>query len=408
MSVCVTLVHGTWGKKSGWTRSGSILWDYLKLHIADELVISRFEWTGRNSPSARARAGQELRQHLTNAISQYPDAKQFIVTHSHGGNVALYALRDESVLAQITGLVCLSTPFLYAQERPFGPDEEEILIIFAGFMALAGGLWFSWSRDVPRGVSIVGCVALYLLITIALFTWKRISDRVVNKFAFPVVPAQKLLVVRMSADEATGALVTSQFVTWILSQLWFYASNVSGRVRRAVYNFSDSAWTRKWGSRGLKLLLISILIFAAMDVITDGFTGNSTLTIIGESAGSVMLALFAGLMLFIFAGAASQVADLLTSILLLLVVLPISIAMLPFGPELVFYSFFVEITSETVPPGDSYPVNTFVSRSDGSLTHTQSYEDERVLKLIVDWINERQSSPVVREMPRAGSREQNN
>jgi hypothetical protein len=88
----------------------------------------------------------------------------------------------------------------------------------------------------------------------------------------------------------------------------------------------------------------------------------------------------------------AYLSQLLALFLLVLIVLPISIAIVPFGPELVLTSFFVEIKVEPIPAGTSYELHSFVSHTDGSLSHTPSYDDDRVLNLIADWINRSRDS----------------
>lgn len=397
MSVVITLVHGTWGRHSAWTSQSSRLSECLKKCIADEVFLRRFEWSGRNSPSARLNAAEKLRKDLRRAIDEYPAAKQFIIAHSHGGNVALYALRDGNLLANISGLVCLSTPFLYARKRDLGPHLDEMLVLISGYGAMATVLWYTWTRHAPHFLLLLGLAVVMFCIILVLSLWQRISENSIDKFKMPVLPAQKLLILRMSGDEATSALVTSQFFAWLPSRIWLFASQFSGKMRTMLEHRLDVALDptlgSKWSSRTATIGVIALGLFTMAAFITNGFQGNSIWVIIGEVAGSVLLASIFVVTLFFLAAASSVLANLITAALLLLIVVPVSIAVLPFGPELVLTSFFVEITSEAVPSGASYPVHTFVSHADGSLSHTQTYDDEQALTLLVDWINRSASVP---------------
>lgn len=71
----------------------------------------------------RLRAGGELLKTLKERIDQYPDSKHFIISHSHGGNVVLYALRDKEIRSNISGLLFMGVPFITCEER----DIDECL-----------------------------------------------------------------------------------------------------------------------------------------------------------------------------------------------------------------------------------------------------------------------------------------
>ena len=63
------------------------------------------------------KAAVKLRADLYQAIHDYPSSKHVIIAHSHGGNVALYALKDAELRSRVSGLVTLATPFLFVESR---------------------------------------------------------------------------------------------------------------------------------------------------------------------------------------------------------------------------------------------------------------------------------------------------
>src|SRR5687767_1337167 len=93
--IVVTLVHGTWGRKAKWTSRTSPLTTALRHGLPTLRKIYSFEWNGRNSNRARLEAAQRLRWHHEHVTEAHEGAAHFIIAHSHGGNVALYACRDE-------------------------------------------------------------------------------------------------------------------------------------------------------------------------------------------------------------------------------------------------------------------------------------------------------------------------
>ena len=80
-------------------------------------AIRTFIWSGANSHKARINAGHELAGFVDRLCSTESFRRVWCVTHSHGGNVALYALRDERFAARLAGIVFLGTPFLHIHCR---------------------------------------------------------------------------------------------------------------------------------------------------------------------------------------------------------------------------------------------------------------------------------------------------
>ena len=89
---------------------------------------------------ARHRATTELRDFLRSQLAEYPPeegARHFVIAHSHGGNIALYALRDPELAHRLSGVACFATPFLYVRRRPYNPIY--LIFVFGAAMALAVG-----------------------------------------------------------------------------------------------------------------------------------------------------------------------------------------------------------------------------------------------------------------------------
>ena len=93
--------------------------DSLRQEFGDGTHLVRFQWTGGNTHGARHRAAAQLRSFLAESIHLYPRAHHFIVSHSHGGNVALYALQGLRGGDAVTGIVAMGTPFIDCEVRDF-------------------------------------------------------------------------------------------------------------------------------------------------------------------------------------------------------------------------------------------------------------------------------------------------
>jgi len=85
-------------------------------------VIRRFPWSGANRNSDRIEAGKRLAAALKENLASYPDAAHFVIAHSHGGNLALYALNDPRLQQGLSGIICMNTPFISATRR----DAEQL------------------------------------------------------------------------------------------------------------------------------------------------------------------------------------------------------------------------------------------------------------------------------------------
>lgn len=128
----ILLVHGTWGRRSGWTRRDS------KLHtrLSDEfpgITIGRFEWSGSNRHHQRAKAASRLF-----AVRRGPYDRTVLIGHSHGGNVierAMSLLDPDRV-----GAVTVGTPFLRFEPRRSDRLERAPMFSAARLLGLLVGV----------------------------------------------------------------------------------------------------------------------------------------------------------------------------------------------------------------------------------------------------------------------------
>ncbi|MCP5235748.1 MAG: alpha/beta fold hydrolase [Zoogloeaceae bacterium] len=117
------LIHGTFGCRSEFAFPDSFLAEALKARITGSVVFRRFEWDGFNSHECRLRAAKDLVAVLENQVSEFPSSRHFIIAHSHGGNVAGYALKESAVAKRVARVYTLATPFICARPR-WGEEES--------------------------------------------------------------------------------------------------------------------------------------------------------------------------------------------------------------------------------------------------------------------------------------------
>ncbi len=86
------LVHGTWAANEQWWKPGGDFHSYLLNGIRPDLYANAdaFSWSGAYSEAARAIAATELQAWLTAHAIQNP----YLLTHSHGGSIAMLATQN--------------------------------------------------------------------------------------------------------------------------------------------------------------------------------------------------------------------------------------------------------------------------------------------------------------------------
>ena len=344
--VLITLVHGTFAPGAPWTRDDSALCKALRERLPGA-SIDAFTWSGHNSNRARLDAGFELAQWTEERITEYErehggPIDHYVIAHSHGGNVALYACRFRHFADHLTKLVCLSTPFLSVRRR----HQSRMILITLVVGLLIWGAALAVFLGVRLWVAATG--ALAMLLGVAALTkdgLDRIEQRaghLASELSPPTIDAKSVLIVRGDSDEATGALVSAQFPTAVVSLLWGWFEKASRAPDR----------TRLQHDTGI---------------------GRALVDLARPWASLVLYALMA---------------------LVAVATIPLfALATLPFGlrSEVWGQSLLVEIVADVTPPG-SWTVHRLRDfpfadpRLDGVLRHSLSYEHENAIKVIVEWL----------------------
>jgi pimeloyl-ACP methyl ester carboxylesterase len=141
----VVLIHGTWAHQAAWTRSGDLV-VALSEEFGDQAILAHYDWTGWNSHSARLEASRQLALYLREIRSLYPQIRIALVAHSHGGNIALYTLRHDALLAD--AVVTISTPFLRVEPRAVDVYRRALATTARGWLCALCLVAFSWSSAI--------------------------------------------------------------------------------------------------------------------------------------------------------------------------------------------------------------------------------------------------------------------
>jgi hypothetical protein len=227
-----TLVHGTFAPGAAWTQDGSLLRKALRDAFGDNVYFhDTFRWSGWPSHLARHLGGKTFRDFMLDVIERHP-GRHYIIAHSHGGPVALYALREKNLAERIEGVVTLSTPYLLARQR-----ELSLLGKMAGISGFLGAMVIGGLICISLSAWLVGGVRAYfhihgtwpwgvrnLILTIFLplpLVYGLVSvlqgivegiEKLTRWFlatlAIPDVHPERLLIVRGPSDEANALITT--------------------------------------------------------------------------------------------------------------------------------------------------------------------------------------------------------
>jgi putative serine esterase DUF676 len=215
--------------------------------------IRVFQWSGGNSFMARRRAAVELAEDIKKISLDNPNARIVCVAHSHGGNVALYAVQllkgvdlsnpNEKKIDIIT----LATPFVQMMSSSCVQDKSLVALSVQSAVMTAFGLvfWFLSSSDLDGLISFIfgdllylAAIAAFVPATIAFYAFFltghffRATVQTNDwpgfvSYSLTDKPAVSLLALRSVDDEAglalaigrVGARLDTILVEWLLQSL---------------------------------------------------------------------------------------------------------------------------------------------------------------------------------------------
>lgn len=220
-------VHGTFAHRAEWIEPESALCRVLRRELGWRSRIEPFRWSGANSIVQRSRAADDLRRHLEQKLREYPQAHHLVVAHSHGGNVAFWAVSEERLAKRLLGVTTLATPFLSAQAR----DSDEDLIdpgtaffagLFAGWAMLFYGVHrdgdlSSWPWAVGVGIALVAAMSLGGWL---LERMRRHAARLAKCMPSSALAPEQVAIVRVQGDEATAAITGVRLAGSLADLIW--------------------------------------------------------------------------------------------------------------------------------------------------------------------------------------------
>ena len=285
-SVIVTLIHGTFSPDAEWTRPGSTFRNELMAGLAGlgRMHLRRFKWSGANNMFERLEAETALRQTISRVHDRFPEARHFIVAHSHGGNIASGLLAGDRQTG-VTGIVCLATPFFHLRFREEALDPNLLSRSWIGILcllafALGLAVHLSWWVQL---LVVAGCVLLGSAIGAYLGGGLDVIAPPVREFVARTAPRRyiPLLNLRGAGDEAAFALSFGQMIDWLCSSMHRRIVVRTGRPRATVV---PGRWGAIFGLWVVCAVVALILAFGIYSVGGSQLAGAPWFAVIGTVA----------------------------------------------------------------------------------------------------------------------------
>lgn len=382
MGLVITLVHGTFGRWSGWLDKDSLLCRSLQSCFPGSVRLClNFRWSGLNSPYAREKAAKKLRQHLHAVIDECPADVHIVIGHSHGGNVALYAIKDTRLADKIGGVICLSTPFLHATRRelgflPPGSVKTGLLLLFCTLGLIVGYYLNCFTPidvigelDRPSFVLCIVALTGPMFLLLFLFKmWSKNAEGLLNLMSYPQLPPQKVFIIRTHADEAMGLIASGSFLSWFstrplaLLSGWYlsllqFGDRIDTSLRRMGFFLIN--WIRLPFLSGVATIALFPLVPASYFVAMNIPSLQQVQIVDWMIVMTLLLWAYLSVLISIGIGGRKGIFDVFEGIITFIpgimlapfLVFTSIFAIFPLGIKLALYYSFLEVTAEPVPPG---------------------------------------------------------
>ncbi len=429
----ITLVHGTFARNAEWVKPGSKLCKGISRELGDLVEFQKpIIWSGCNSVRHRQEAAHCLMDEVNKCKSRHPEDLQLVIGHSHGGNVAAYALKNKNFASMLSGVAFLATPFVAVRAQPNSKKTARVLVISVITM-----IWFSlmllimftrrWTGIyyLPYYIDELVLGLIHFSIGILIFATNGwISTRIValvmpkielaiSHLSTSVLPSgPSYLFIRSTGDEAAGMLSAVYILVWPVIRLLMRFSNALAHVIGKIGQVWSSGYALRCGLLVVCFLIsMSVFQFISYYTFINDFRQSSW-------AGISLMDAFMRLILrapivegdyYYFASIPAWVnegIDLIRKIILVLscivtvsavVILSLFFLMtglvllscLAFGVPLARVGPFIELAVEPTPVGDWYTHRldwNDAPTTNRGLSHSFPYTSPGGIATICDWI----------------------
>lgn len=386
------LIHGTFSKGAEWTKRGSKLYEKLRMTFPTSEVV-RFTWDGKNSHKSRTSAAQELEALVDSLAVSKPKSQIFLIAHSHGGNIALYASRHFDCRSKLAGIICMGTPFVIPSKRLINAAYFLFGLMVGLFGAMAFGLCLILITDSSLPfrhvlLPVLSAVSLMGVVFIRSFQrdWTKAADVVASKIMEHLELTQlqepPLLSIHSPRDEAFRVIGFAKLLHAKYSEIYH---RVAQPFERLILYLSSK--------KPEKLLIVAVLISLS------AFPLFLFPTFLG-------LAIMAPVSMFLTSAFCCLGIWAIALGLITLVYPLVCVFLRVLGPEFLRYGLFVNLEIDLEPwklnrskilasengrtnVDPSSLVLTEGNDRDqfGELIHTRIYKDDHVVDTILNWVN---------------------
>lgn len=326
-----------------------------------------------------------------------------LVAHSHGGTVALATLLQPTATPQVAGLACLATPFLVGRRRKVRLAQS-IAFAFVPFIALSvlAGAWYvAHPESIPAqrwpAVPLVQALADFKLLIafyvvaaalgiVALLFGKRLSDRALLTLLPPrVLPddfASRLLLVRSRGDEAAAGLGFGYLMVLAPQRVWRYLSQLTAKPFERGW---DAFVYRSRTAIVVQMICAVVVVAVSLPIFFDDAYREWLNSYSKELPVILGFWLLPGSLLYLCVILGRLIAASFVEMLLyLLLTMLLGVFALPFGPELMLASMFIDISAEPVPVGRHVVLQ--LASDDQGLNHS-TYDHPACPRAVAEWIH---------------------
>lgn len=432
VGLVVTLVHGTAGWRSSWLRERSRLRAHLESTFPGRIEFCRVSWSGLNSFKARRNGAVSLRRQIRENANRWPEARQVVVAHSHGGSLSIEALNDDDCSKKVDGLVCMATPFLTLTRYrlPLVAPSLQFLFDFAAVYALAILVYVTLRCLLPGWA--FDCLAAFL---VSIYDWFLPKDLmspsfvdymvlIFGRFVLPVtvvlslgwmarrwaghcesvvvaalqdsrLEPDKVLILRQPGDEAAGAIAGLHAATLPLGLIIKLTSSLLAPIEAARRRAKATRFGKYWAG-WVGVAAASAAAAAALRIAMSSMsTTSAEVGLLAFFAALDLIPLTAVIAMFAIYALTSAVMAVATLVALahLLSLVP---AIFSVGPEMLFAGSRLKVTAEAAPMGTwrvvTIPMRARLARERpvfGDLWHSYLYESEAAITEIGSWMQKR-------------------
>jgi hypothetical protein len=400
--VIVFLVHGTGARNAPWTQAGSIFRNELIQQLREmELEFRAPNWSGGNSHKDRLAGGEKLASELRQSVSKNQGCPHFIIAHSHGGNAALYALRNApaEVRSNVHGLITMATPFIQSSPRNLRRSIRILrwatplfgaTLLFAPLFMLFGffvGLSYEIAESVfgSANMQTLRNIELSLLLVISasmVVLLQRYFDRRCPPWA---IQKQRAIIARLEHSGSAWVRLLPLWNTGDEAGWWLSRLHSIGMIPFRLWNL--------WFFRILFIMLVAFFMWDISGMEEPAVRSSgwlSPMSVVPE----ILRAIIASVIL-----ASVLVAVLLLITQLVMAVVPrvVRSHAFAFGGETVVDNWLVNIQAAKAPSSQfkselrefDLPLSTWSRLRKRLLRHSMLYEDISVISLVSKWIRER-------------------